>query len=93
MQPLEVSGAVRPIYGSLGVKRLNVFKHHSCPNLIMHSVSLKQFLQKHFRFGCLCLALSYKTEMLLYLYRARNKITELSIPTHAQLQRHRLKVI
>jgi hypothetical protein len=24
MQRLEVSGAVRPIYGSLGVKRLNV---------------------------------------------------------------------
>ena len=25
MQRLEVSGAVRPIYGSLGVKRLNKF--------------------------------------------------------------------
>jgi len=24
MQRLEVSGAVRPIYGSLGVKRLNI---------------------------------------------------------------------
>ena len=31
--------------------------------------------------------------ILLYLYRARNKITQLSIPTHAQLQRHRLKFI
>ena len=30
---------------------------------------------------------------LLYLYRARNKITQLSIPTHAQNQRHRLKFI
>jgi len=30
---------------------------------------------------------------LLYLYRARNKVTQLSIPTHAQLQRHRLKFI
>ena len=30
---------------------------------------------------------------LLYLYRARNKITQLSIPTHVQLQRHRLKFI
>ena len=30
---------------------------------------------------------------LLCLYRARNKITQLSIPTHAQLQRHRLKFI
>ena len=27
------------------------------------------------------------------LYRARNKITQLSIPAHAQLQRHRLKFI
>ena len=27
------------------------------------------------------------------LYRARNKITQLSMPTHAQLQRHRLKFI
>jgi len=25
MQRLEVSGTVRPIYGSLGVKRLNIF--------------------------------------------------------------------
>ena len=31
--------------------------------------------------------------LLLYLYRARNKITQLTIPTHAQLQRHRLKFI
>ena len=31
--------------------------------------------------------------LLLYVYRARNKITQLSIPTHAQLQRHRLKFI
>ena len=31
--------------------------------------------------------------LLLYLYRACNKITQLSIPTHAQLQRHRLKFI
>ena len=30
---------------------------------------------------------------LLHLYRARNKITQLAIPTHAQLQRHRLKFI
>jgi len=34
-----------------------------------------------------------KTGLLLYLYRARNKITQLSVPTHAQLQRHRLKFI
>ena len=31
--------------------------------------------------------------VLLYLYRARNKITQLSVPTHAQLQCHRLKFI
>ena len=30
---------------------------------------------------------------LLYLYRARNKVTQLSIPTHAQLQCHWLKFI
>ena len=30
---------------------------------------------------------------LFYLYRAPNKITQLSISTHAQLQRHRLKFI
>ena len=33
-----------------------------------------------------------KAQLLLYLYRAHNKITQLSIPTHAQL-RHRLKFI
>jgi len=27
------------------------------------------------------------------MYRARSKITQLSTPTHAQLQRHRLKFI
>jgi len=32
-------------------------------------------------------------KLLLYLHSARNKITQLSIPTHAQLQRHRLKFI
>jgi len=26
--------------------------------------------------------------VLLYLYRARNKVTQLSIPTHAQIQCH-----
>ena len=31
--------------------------------------------------------------LLLYLYRALNKITQLSIPRHAQLQRHRLKFV
>ena len=36
---------------------------------------------------------NYPQELLLYLYRARNKITQLSIPTHAQLQCHRLKSI
>ena len=39
-----------------------------------------------------CLRCNTK-QSLLYLYRARNKITQLSIPTHAQLQCHRLKFI
>jgi len=30
MQRLEVSGAVRPIYGSLGFKRLNVTREQRC---------------------------------------------------------------
>ena len=34
-----------------------------------------------------------RVKVLLYLYRARNKITQLSVPTHAQRQRHRLKFI
>jgi len=29
MQRLDVSGAVRPIYGSLGVKRLSLYMHKS----------------------------------------------------------------
>jgi len=32
-------------------------------------------------------------KILLYFYRARYKITQLSISTHAQLQRERLKFI
>ena len=31
--------------------------------------------------------------LLLYLYRAHKKVTQLSIPTHAQLQRHRFRFI
>jgi len=31
--------------------------------------------------------------LLLNLYRARSKVTQLSIPTHAQLQCHWLKFI
>ena len=44
---------------------------------------------------CLLVVLSFEIRriFLLYLYRARSKITQLSIPTHAQLQRHRLKLI
>ena len=46
MQRLEVSGAVRPIYGSLGVKRLNylfvhmlVYNIHLLTN--MHGMNIK----------------------------------------------------
>jgi len=37
--------------------------------------------------------IEFVPNLLFYLYRARKKITQLSIPTHAQLQRHRLKFI
>ena len=40
MQRLEVSGAVRPIYGSLGVKRLRKFKFQS--NLTTITGTLRQ---------------------------------------------------
>jgi len=35
MQRLEVSGAVRPIYGSLGVKRLRTLKMFQNPHLYL----------------------------------------------------------
>ena len=35
MQHLEVSGAVRPLYGSLGVKRLNADLNPICPFLAL----------------------------------------------------------
>ena len=38
MQRLEVSGAVRPIYGSLGVKRLNDAPTRTYSELIFHAV-------------------------------------------------------
>ena len=48
-------------------------------------------------FECVCGIVVYGNPdsfiLLLYLYRARSKITHLSIQTHAQLQRHRLKFI
>ena len=42
MQRLEVSGAVRPIYGSLGVKRLKIF--HTYFNYL-----ITQFANQNFR--------------------------------------------
>ena len=45
MQRLEVSGAVRPIYGSLGVKRLRVFLHNCVAACLMRrSVLLTSYL-------------------------------------------------
>ena len=41
MQRLEVSGAVRPIYGSLGVKRLNKKHIHSYLKCIVYDKLLK----------------------------------------------------
>ena len=40
MQRLEVSGAVRPIYGSLGVKRLITQRHMHFIHSYMKNVSL-----------------------------------------------------
>jgi len=42
---------------------------------------------------CLPLRFQLQCMLLLYLYRARNKITQLSIPTHAQVKCQRLKFI
>ena len=39
MQRLEVSGAVRPIYGSLGVKRLTNLMHKICFTLSLFHAS------------------------------------------------------
>ena len=44
MQRLEVSGAVRPIYGSLGVKRLN--KRHAPTRNTSLSTYLQQTTRK-----------------------------------------------
>ena len=50
MQCLEVSGAVRPIYGSLGVKRLNINLHlisheefYTIININLHLISHEEF--------------------------------------------------
>ena len=48
MQRLEVSGAVQPIYGSLGVKRLR--------NMYIRHVTIKVRFYLRLRFACrLCL--------------------------------------
>ena len=46
MQRLEVSGVVRPIYGSLGVKRLTILKHTAhgllkSPAVTLYTIRLK----------------------------------------------------
>jgi len=54
MQRLEVSCAVRPIYGSLGVKGLN-----SSKKLSTHKKLLQDSLQTHFSLLCFCLFLKH----------------------------------
>ena len=52
MQRLKVSGAVRPIYGSLGVKRLT--KHDFCSQILIN-VSIINFHEKFVQWGSNCL--------------------------------------
>ena len=47
MKRLEVSGAVRPIYGSLGVKRL--IKTLQYYNIELHEIKLSYFIHKELR--------------------------------------------
>ena len=49
MQRLEVSGAVRPIYGSLGVKRLTAILYRLAVNFTQNIPHLLQFLTFLFR--------------------------------------------
>ena len=54
MQRLEVSGAVRPIYGSLGVKRLNYYPfQHKKQNIFISKIFNKHRIRQifpHFRY-------------------------------------------
>jgi len=43
MQRLEVGGAVRPIYGSLGVKRLTTYIHNNL-NVLTQLTQVSMFL-------------------------------------------------
>ena len=61
-------------------------RHVQC-TLFLSGFNENWFFSRYFRKILKCKIL------LLYLYRTRCKITQLSIPTHAQLQRHRLKFI
>jgi len=46
MQRLEVSGAVRPIYGSLGVKRLRYENYYTDQLLLTTSISSKFYFAR-----------------------------------------------
>ena len=43
MQRLEVSGAVRPIYGSLSIKRLTTFIYEMCANFTSSDEDISGF--------------------------------------------------
>jgi hypothetical protein len=58
MQRLEVSGAVQPIYGSLGVKRLT--------NLMHKILFCNKFIKCPYMFRALC---AYHQEVKIVLYR------------------------
>ena len=51
MQRFEVSGAVRPIYGSLGIKRLNQTATDSSEDLFQYSMPLESLLVIVKKFG------------------------------------------
>jgi len=50
MQRLEVSGAVRPIYGSLGVKRLRTFAGQTTDVIVLSQLTHPNFGKVQSRF-------------------------------------------
>jgi hypothetical protein len=72
MQRLEVSGAVRPIYGSLGVKRLRDFR-------IRETGTGQQVAQLHVKYMMMMMMITMMMKSLIYQICLLMTINESSI--------------
>ena len=90
MQRLEVSGAVRPIYGSLGFKRLILSHSRAVAKVTLHSTCNNEegVREVYWRKACIhCICQMFKGSSLYILF-IQVFLEHLHIPSHKSAHRH-----